>query len=174
MAVGISPPRAFGRGRIDSRTCDFFERRSVGYELMYAIRFGAPTSSANGFGPRVTATLVSRRLPMTSLRPREDQQKKRAVWGGPRISGALITWRLRAGRLPISGMMMPGKRRVYEAPFKAKAPLAAAKGDRTTDQLASQFGIHTSRVTAWKKQLMAPGGRAVRRWAAAAARPDHE
>jgi transposase-like protein len=41
------------------------------------------------------------------------------------------------------------------ASFKAKVALAAAKGDRTTAQLASQFGIHTSRVTAWKKQLMA-------------------
>jgi putative transposase len=51
--------------------------------------------------------------------------------------------------------MMAGKRRVHEAPFKAKVALAAAKGDRTTAQLASQFGIHTSQVTAWKKQLMA-------------------
>ena len=50
---------------------------------------------------------------------------------------------------------MPGKRRVYGAPFKAKVALAAAKGYRTTAQLASQFGIHTSQVTAWKKQLMA-------------------
>jgi transposase len=50
---------------------------------------------------------------------------------------------------------MPGKRRVYGAPFKAKVALAAAKGDRTTAQLASQFGIHTSQVTSWKKQLMA-------------------
>jgi transposase-like protein len=32
--------------------------------------------------------------------------------------------------------------------------LAAAKGDRTTAQLASQFGIHTSQVTAWKKLLL--------------------
>jgi transposase-like protein len=47
-----------------------------------------------------------------------------------------------------------GKRRVYGAPFKAKVALAAAKGDRTTAQLASQFGIHTSQVKAWKKQLM--------------------
>ena len=33
---------------------------------------------------------------------------------------------------------------------------ASAKwsGDRTTAQLASPFGIHTSQVTAWKKQLM--------------------
>jgi putative transposase len=52
-------------------------------------------------------------------------------------------------------MTMPGKRRVYGAAFKAKVALAAAKGDRTTAQLASQFGIHTSQVTAWKKQLMA-------------------
>jgi len=52
-------------------------------------------------------------------------------------------------------MTMPGKRRVYGAPFKAKVAMAAAKGDRTTAQLASQFGIHTSQVTAWKKQLMA-------------------
>ncbi|NDC54936.1 MAG: IS3 family transposase, partial [Planctomycetia bacterium] len=40
---------------------------------------------------------------------------------------------------------------MYGAPFKAKVALAAAKGDA---QLASQFGIHTSQVTAWKKQLM--------------------
>ncbi|NDH94787.1 MAG: IS3 family transposase [Planctomycetia bacterium] len=51
--------------------------------------------------------------------------------------------------------MMAGKRRVFGAAFKAKVALAAAKGDRTTAQLASQFGIHTSQVTAWKKQLMA-------------------
>ena len=50
---------------------------------------------------------------------------------------------------------MAGKRRVFGPVFKAKVALAAAKGDRTTAQLASQFGIHTSQVTAWKKQLMA-------------------
>ena len=50
---------------------------------------------------------------------------------------------------------MAGKRRVFGAAFKAKVALAAAKGDRTTAQLASQFGVHTSQVTAWKKQLMA-------------------
>ena len=49
---------------------------------------------------------------------------------------------------------MPNNRRVYGAPFKAKVALAAAKGDRTTAQLASQLGVHTSQVTAWKKHLM--------------------
>ena len=50
---------------------------------------------------------------------------------------------------------MAGKRRVFGPAFKAKVALAAAKGDRTTAQLASQFGIRTIQVTAWKKQLMA-------------------
>jgi transposase-like protein len=43
------------------------------------------------------------------------------------------------------------KRRVFEAAFKAKVALAAARGDRTTAQLVSQFGIHTSQMTAWKR-----------------------
>jgi len=68
---------------------------------------------------------------------------------------------------------MGGKRRVFGAAFKAKVALAAARGDRTTAQLASQFGIHRSQVTAWKEQLMGQGGRAVRRWPTASARPDH-
>jgi putative transposase len=32
--------------------------------------------------------------------------------------------------------------------------LAAVRGDKTTAQLASQFSVHTSQVTAWKKQLL--------------------
>jgi transposase len=44
--------------------------------------------------------------------------------------------------------MMAGKRRVFSAAFKAKVAFSAAKGDRTTAQLASQFGIHRSQVTA--------------------------
>jgi transposase-like protein len=50
---------------------------------------------------------------------------------------------------------MAGKRRVFGPEFKAKVVLVAAKVDRTTAQLASQFAIHTSQVTAWKKQLIA-------------------
>ena len=50
---------------------------------------------------------------------------------------------------------MARKRRGFGAAFDAKVALAAAKGDRTTAQLASQFGIYTNQVTAWKKQLMA-------------------
>lgn len=50
---------------------------------------------------------------------------------------------------------MSRKRRVFSAAFKAKVALAAVRGDRTTAQLASQFAVHCSQVTAWKKQLLA-------------------
>lgn len=49
---------------------------------------------------------------------------------------------------------MPRKRRVFSAAYKAKVALAAARGDKTTAELASKFGIHSSQVTAWKKQLL--------------------
>ncbi len=49
---------------------------------------------------------------------------------------------------------MSRKRRMLGAALKAKVALAAVKGDRTTAQLASEFDVHTSQVTAWKKQLL--------------------
>jgi transposase-like protein len=45
-------------------------------------------------------------------------------------------------------MTMSGKRRVFGGAFKAKRAPAAARGDRPTALLASQFGIHTNQVTA--------------------------
>jgi transposase-like protein len=50
---------------------------------------------------------------------------------------------------------MTRKRRNFSTSFKAKVALAAAQGDRSTAELASKFGIHTSQVTAWKKLLLA-------------------
>jgi putative transposase len=49
---------------------------------------------------------------------------------------------------------MKRKRRVFGAAFKAKVALAAVRGDKTTAQLAREFSVHTSQVTAWKKQLL--------------------
>jgi len=49
---------------------------------------------------------------------------------------------------------MSRKRRVFGSSFRAKVALAAIRGDKTTAELASKFGVHTSQVTAWKKQLL--------------------
>ena len=49
---------------------------------------------------------------------------------------------------------MTRKRRVFGSAFKAKVALAAVRGDKTTAQLASEFSVHTSQVTAWKQQLL--------------------
>ena len=49
---------------------------------------------------------------------------------------------------------MSRKRRVLGAALKSKVALAAVRGDRTMAQLASEFNVHTSQVTAWKKRLL--------------------
>ena len=48
---------------------------------------------------------------------------------------------------------MTRKRRKFSAAFKAKVALAAARGDKSTAELAAKFGVHTSQVTSWKRQL---------------------
>jgi transposase len=56
-----------------------------------------------------------------------------------------------------------GKRRMrkrYEAPFKARVALAALKGDRTLGQLASEFGVHATLISQWKRRLLANVARA--------------
>jgi transposase-like protein len=50
---------------------------------------------------------------------------------------------------------MTRKRRSFGAAFKAKVALAACRGEKTTAQLAAEFGVHASQITAWKKQLLA-------------------
>jgi transposase-like protein len=49
---------------------------------------------------------------------------------------------------------MAGKRKQHTATFKAQVALAALKGDRTINELASQFGVHPTLIHAWKKQLL--------------------
>lgn len=49
---------------------------------------------------------------------------------------------------------MAKKRRRIEGPFKAKVALAAVRGEKTTAQLATQFGVHGNQVSAWKRQLL--------------------
>jgi transposase-like protein len=50
---------------------------------------------------------------------------------------------------------MAGKRKQHTAAFKAQIALAALKGDRTVNELASQYGVHPTLIHAWKKQLLA-------------------
>lgn len=49
---------------------------------------------------------------------------------------------------------MGRKRRTFSAGFKAKVAMAAAKGDRTLAELASQHGVYPNQISAWKKQLL--------------------
>ena len=44
-------------------------------------------------------------------------------------------------------------RRTHSAAFKAKAALAAVKGERTLAELAQQFDVHPNQITEWKRQL---------------------
>jgi transposase-like protein len=49
---------------------------------------------------------------------------------------------------------MSVKRKQHSAEFKAKVALEAAKGQRTVSELATQYKIHPSQITQWKKQLL--------------------
>jgi len=45
------------------------------------------------------------------------------------------------------------QRRNHNSAFKAKAALAAVKGDKTIAELAEQFEVHPNQITDWKRQL---------------------
>ena len=46
-------------------------------------------------------------------------------------------------------------RRAHGAVLKAKVALAALKGEKTLAELAKQYEVHASQITAWKAQLLA-------------------
>jgi transposase len=68
---------------------------------------------------------------------------------------------------------MAGKRKIHTPPFKAKVALAALKGDRTVNELAGQFDVHSTLIHAWKKQLL-EGAEAIFSGAARPASADAE
>ena len=46
------------------------------------------------------------------------------------------------------------KRNRYSKEFKAKVALEAIKGQKTASEMASEYGVHVSQITTWKKQLL--------------------
>jgi len=51
---------------------------------------------------------------------------------------------------------MPKGKRI-SAQFKFKVALEAAKGTRTLNELASEFGLHPSQISEWKGRLLSEG-----------------
>ncbi len=45
-------------------------------------------------------------------------------------------------------------RKRHSAEFKAKVALEAAKEIKTLNELASQYGVHATQISQWKKQLL--------------------
>ena len=42
----------------------------------------------------------------------------------------------------------------YSAEFKAKVAIEAIKGEETTSEIGSRYGIHPGQVRAWKKEFL--------------------
>ncbi len=47
-----------------------------------------------------------------------------------------------------------GRRSKYTAQFKAKVAFEAAKGDRSINEIAAEYGVHPQQVRAWKKEFL--------------------
>ncbi len=45
-------------------------------------------------------------------------------------------------------------RKSFTAAFKSKVAIEAIKGHRTISELATEFGVHTTQINTWKKQLL--------------------
>jgi transposase-like protein len=54
----------------------------------------------------------------------------------------------------IQGDIMARKRKMYSASFRAKVALAASRGDKTVNELASQFQATPQQISNWKSQLL--------------------
>jgi transposase-like protein len=42
----------------------------------------------------------------------------------------------------------------YSNDFKAKVALEAIRGQKTLNEISSEYGVHTTQITQWKKQVL--------------------
>ena len=49
---------------------------------------------------------------------------------------------------------MVGQRKRYSAELKTKVALEAIKGQKTTNEIAAEYGVHPTQITQWKKQAL--------------------
>lgn len=52
---------------------------------------------------------------------------------------------------------MENKRKRYSAEFKFKVALEAVKERQTMNELTTKFGVHSTQIGLWKKQLLQEG-----------------
>jgi transposase-like protein len=49
---------------------------------------------------------------------------------------------------------MRRQRQRYSAEIKAKVALEAIKGQKTANEIASEYGVHPTQIAQWKKQAL--------------------
>jgi transposase-like protein len=54
---------------------------------------------------------------------------------------------------------MSSKRRQHSGEFKAQVALAAIRGEKTVNELATAYGVHPVQITQWKRALQEEASR---------------
>ena len=49
---------------------------------------------------------------------------------------------------------MAGRRKQYRSEFKVKVALEAIRGQKTANEIASEYGVHPTQIAQWKKQVL--------------------
>jgi transposase-like protein len=49
---------------------------------------------------------------------------------------------------------MGKQRKRYSAELKAKVALEAIKGNKTANEIAAEYGVHSTQIAQWKKQVL--------------------